>query len=917
MRFTQLFMPYPLRDFMDRAARRGRLFRHLLRRSGTRLMHHKLRGEKTIKPGAAPVARDAERRRLARLDLAELFARFNSRETGLTIEETLVLRETFGLNEIEHDKPLVWYAHLWLCYRNPFNVLLTVLALVSAMTGDAQAALLIAIMVAMSTLLRFAQERRSSNAARALRAMVSTTAAVLRPGTPAPVETPLAELVPGDVVVLAAGDMIPADVRFLRAKDVFVSQATLTGESLPVRKEAVLASPAAPLGDSAVASSFECENLGFMGTSVVSGAGSALVLATGNQTCFGELAGRVMTDEQPPTAFQEGVAKVSWLLIRFMLVMAPLVLLLNGSVTGDWLSASLFALSIAVGLTPEMLPMIVTSTLAKGALLLSRRKVIVKRLDAIQNLGAMTVLCTDKTGTLTEDRVALERYVTPDGETDNRVFELAWLNSRHQTGLRNLLDAAVLEHGGEPEMAATYAKVDEIPFDFVRRRMSVVVRREGEAPLMICKGALEEMLGVSTMVRTHGTVHPLDDAGRAALRTRGEELGREGLRVVAVAARPITTEKADYTVDDERDFVLHGLLAFLDPPKASAAPALAALQRSGVRVNILTGDADRVALKVCREVGLAVTGVITGPEIDALTDEVLAVNAASANVFARLSPLQKERLVRVLRRDGHIVGFMGDGINDAPALHAADVGISVDTAADIAKEAADIILLEKSLMVLEEGVLEGRRTFANMLKYIRMTASSNFGNVFSVLAASAFLPFLPMLPLQLLVQNLLYDLAQTAVPFDKVDDESIAAPLRWNPDALGRFMIWFGPVSSLFDILTFVLMWRVFGADSAASQSLFHAGWFVEGLLSQTLIVHMIRTRKIPFVQSVAGWPLLLMTALVMAVGIWLPLGPFAHAFKFATLPEAYFGWLAALLLGYMVLTQVVKTLYIKRYGWQ
>ncbi|MBM3115014.1 magnesium-translocating P-type ATPase [Jeongeupia naejangsanensis] len=848
---------------------------------------------------------------LSHLVPAAALKRLGSRIDGLCTEEADTKRKRTGPNEVEHEKPMPWSTHLWLCYRNPFNLLLTVLALISAATDDMKATVVIATMVGISTVLRFVQEKRSNSAADRLKAMVSNTATVLRDG--ARLELPIHDLVPGDIVQLSAGDMIPADLRVLTAKDLFVSQAALTGESLPVEKFA-------DQPDHAERNPLALANLCFMGTNVVSGSATALVIGTGNRTYFGALAEKVTAQDRTPTQFQAGVNKVSWVLIRFMFVMTPLVLFINGFTKGDWTEAALFALSIAVGLTPEMLPMIVTSTLAKGAVVLSRKQVIVKRLDAIQNFGAMDILCTDKTGTLTQDRIALERHTDAWGERCDAVLDMAYLNSAYQTGLKNLLDVAVLEHAelrAEFDTDHGWEKVDEVPFDFVRRRMSVVVRQRDEQQLLICKGALEEVLAACTHVRRGDETLPLSAGLLAQIRDVAAGLNREGLRVVAVASKPVPLDVTNYGVADERELVLAGYIAFLDPPKESTAPALKALKAVGIDVKVLTGDNELVTLKVCREVGLTVNGVVLGDRIDAMSDLQLSAVAETATVFAKLTPMHKERIVRLLRERGHVVGFMGDGINDAPALRAADIGISVDSAVDIAKEAADLILLEKSLMVLEQGVIEGRKTFANMLKYIKMTASSNFGNVFSVLVASAFIPFLPMLPMHLLVQNLLYDISQIAIPFDNVDDELLQKPQRWNPDELTRFMVCFGPISSIFDILTFVLMWKVFGANSPEHQTLFQSGWFVVGLLSQTLIVHMIRTRKIPFIQSRAAWPLLAMTAVIMAIGIFLPMGPLAGYFKLQALPLAYFPWLIGILLSYMVLTQLIKGVYARRYGWQ
>lgn len=869
----------------------------------------------------------------AQSDKAALLDKLGTSAGGLSPEQVLAVREVVGPNEIGHERPLPWWVHLWHCYRNPFNLLLTLLAAISFITEDEKATLVISFMVLLSTVLRFWQEGKSNKAADALKNMVSNTATVMRytasaeaaiaPGVPeAPppflpqsqkTEIPFTELLPGDIVLLSAGDMIPADMRVLAAKDLFVSQSAMTGESLPIEKFPALAEPRG-------GNVFELENILFMGTNVISGSATAVAISTGGMTYFGTLAQRVSAVDRSPTAFQAGVNKVSWLLIRFMLVMSPIVLLINGYTKGDWLEAFLFALSIAVGLTPEMLPMIVTSTLAKGAVILSRKKVIVKRLDAIQNFGAMNVLCTDKTGTLTQDRIFLERHTDAFGQESDEVLELAYLNSYYQTGLKNLLDVAVLAHAEvhrELRVASAFGKVDEIPFDFNRRRMSVVVAEQDRHHLLICKGATEEVLGICTQVRHGEHDEPLTQEHLAQVRAITAELNGEGLRVVAVAVKSMPASRDTYSVADESDLTLVGYIAFLDPPKETTAPAIAALTEHGVAVKVLTGDNELVTVKICREVGLPTHAVALGNEIEAMSDAQLGQAVEQIHIFARLTPEHKERIVRALRANGHIVGFMGDGINDAPALRAADIGISVDSGVDIAKEAADIILLEKNLMVLEEGVIEGRKTFANMLKYIKMTASSNFGNVFSVLIASVFLPFLPMLPLQLLVQNLLYDVSQIAIPFDNVDEELLRKPQNWRPDEIRRFMLLFGPISSVFDIITFAAMWFFFSANTIEEQTRFQSGWFVVGLLTQTLVVHMIRSPKLPFVQSRASLPLLAMTACVMAIGIFLPMGPLAGYFKLQSLPPLYFVFLPAVLLGYMALVQAMKRLYVKRYGWQ
>ncbi|VYU46502.1 magnesium-translocating P-type ATPase [Metakosakonia massiliensis] len=892
----------------------ARLNRHLPRRL---VQRDPLAQASAVSSVAIPPGLSERCLRLAKMNPEQLWTELHSHPEGLNAKEVRAARAKHGANQLPAQQPLPWWRHLWACYRNPFNLLLTCLGIFSYASEDLFAAGVIALMVAISTLLNFMQETRSTKAADALKAMVSNTATVLRvvnaQGESAWQTIPLDRLVPGDVVKLAAGDMIPADLRLIQARDLFVAQASLTGESLPVEKVAHTRAPEQnnPL---------ECDTLCFMGTSVVSGTALALVIATGAGTWFGQLAGRVAEQESEPNAFQQGISRVSMLLIRFMLVMTPVVLLINGFTKGDWWEAALFSLSVAVGLTPEMLPMIVTSTLARGAVRLSKQKVIVKHLDAIQNFGAMDILCTDKTGTLTQDKIVLETHTDIVGKTSDRVLHAAWLNSHYQTGLKNLLDTAVLEGVTAQtalSLSSRWRKIDEIPFDFERRRMSVVVAENEAVHLLICKGALEEVLSVCSHVRYHEEIHPLTETMLRRIRRVTATQNRQGLRVVAVATRYLPARSGDYQRVEESDLILEGYIAFLDPPKESTAPALKALADSGITVKILTGDSELVAAKVCHEVGLEPGVWVTGSQIEGMDDAELAALARRTTLFARLTPMHKERIVTLLKRDGHVVGFMGDGINDAPALRAADIGISVDGAVDIAREAADIILLEKSLMVLEQGVIEGRKTFINMLKYIRMTASSNFGNVFSVLVASAFLPFLPMLPLHLLLQNLLYDVSQVAIPFDNVDDEQLQQPQRWNPTDLGRFMIFFGPISSIFDILTFCVMWWVFQANVPEAQTLFQSGWFVVGLLSQTLIVHMIRTRRLPFIQSRAAWPLTVMTLLVIAVGIALPFSPLAGFLQLQALPLAWFPWLVAILAGYMTLTQLVKGFYSRRYGWQ
>jgi Mg2+-importing ATPase len=905
--------------------------RHIARHFRRHMMPHSLARqglEKIAAPGLSKTLLN-----LAQIPIDNLFQQLDCDSQGLSRSQAEQRRDQYGLNEIQQERPLPWWKHLWHCYRNPFNLLLTALAGVSFMTDDLKAASVIGSMIGLSTLLRFWQEHRSNREADTLKAMVSNTATVIRrivdeETLEAPTdqdhrrlflnklqrqETPIKLLVPGDLITLSAGDMIPADCRILTAKDLFVTQSAMTGESMPVEKFVVNR-------DQKVRNPLDLENIVFMGTNVISGSATALVFATGDSTFFGALASKVMPTDRQTSAFHSGINGVSWLLIRFMVLMVPFVFFINGFTKHDWMQALLFALSIAVGLTPEMLPMIVTSTLAKGAVFLSRKKVIVKRLDAIQNFGAMNVLCTDKTGTLTQDKIFLARHVDVWGSESDAVLQMAYLNSYHQTGLKNLLDVAVLEHveiHQELNPVNNYRKIDELPFDFSRRRMSVIVSERDDHHKLICKGAVDEILSICKYVQHGRCIEHLDQDVLIRLKKITSELNEDGMRVVAVAVKEMPPQKEVYNMSDERELTLIGYVAFLDPPKESTAPALKALKRHGIQVKVLTGDNELVTAKICKEVGLDPKGILLGNDLEGMSDEQLAPELERHDLYARLTPLHKERIVRLLKSRGHVVGFMGDGINDAPALRTADIGISVDTAVDIAKEAADIILLEKSLMVLEQGVLEGRRTFLNMLKYIKMTASSNFGNVLSVLVASASLPFLPMLPMHFLIQNLLYDMSQIAIPFDHVDLEQLEQPQRWQVGDVGRFMIYFGPLSSIFDLATFYLMWQVFGANSPEKQALFQSGWFLVGLMTQNLIVHMIRTAKIPFVQSRAAPPLLITSALILIVGVFLPMGPAAHYFKLQALPGSYFLFLPIILVLYMTLTQLMKKLYIRKFGWQ
>src|SRR5271169_5759035 len=858
----------------------------------------------------------------------DALTQLDAARTGLTPEQVEERLERYGPNEVTHEKPPTWYQQLFHAFLTPFNGVLFAVSVVSLFSDVIFAALedrsfrtiiVLISMILLSTLLRFWQEFRSNKAAEELKAMVTSTTAVLRAGMDRPQEMPIASLVPGDIVYLSAGDMVPADVRVLTAKDLFVSQAMLTGESIPLEKHPV--PPKRINSATAAGTLLERETACFMGTNVVSGTATAVVAATGDATFFGAVA-KDIVGARPLTSFDKGISKVSWMLVRFLLVMTPLVFLINGISKGDWLESLLFAVSVAVGLTPEMLPMIVTTNLAKGAVVMARRKAIVKRLNAIQNFGAMDILCTDKTGTLTQNKIILERHLDVHGKEDLQVLEFAWLNSFFQTGLKNLLDVAVLDYAVQHDIVYKlqhYKKVDEIPFDFMRRRMSVVVRDGDGKNLIVCKGAIEEMLPLCVSADDNGGaaggVVPFTTEMRKEVRRVTRKLNHEGLRALAVGYKWLPAEDRTYTVEDEKEFVLAGYVAFLDPPKETARQAIAALREYGVSVKIITGDNEVVTRKICKEVGLPIEHALLGKDVEKLSDANLEEAAEITTIFAKMSPVQKSRVIRALQRRGHTVGYLGDGINDAAALKDADVGISVDTAVDIAKESADIILLEKSLLVLEEAVIEGRKTFANIIKYIKMTASSNFGNVFSVLVASIFLPFLPMLPIQLLIQNLLYDVSQVSIPWDDVDQDYLKQPRKWDAAGIARFMVFIGPISSIFDVVTFLVMWHVFSANTIEHQSLFQSGWFVVGLLTQTLIVHMIRTQHIPFIQSRAAAPVILLTASIMAFGIYLPYSSVGAHLGMVPLPLSYFSWLAGILLSYCLLTQLVKRIYIHRFG--
>ena len=845
----------------------------------------------------------------AKLSPEELFQKVQSSPQGLTQAEAQRRFEQYGPNTLGQEKQHTQLAILGKAVINPLVILLLVLATVTYLTADepsdrAGAYVMLALLV-LAVTLRFTQEVRADSAAAKLKAMIKVTATVIRDGQAS--ELPLGQLVPGDVIKLAAGDMIPADIRLISCKDLFLLQSFLTGESMPSEKFSTLQNGGAS------SSPVDLANVCFLGTTVESGTAVALVVATGARTYMGSMASAIVT-QQVQTSFDKGISRFTWLMLRFMMVMVPLVFLINGLTKHDWKSAFFFALSVAVGLTPEMLPMIVTVCLSKGAIVMSRKKVIVKRLPSIQNFGAMDILCTDKTGTLTMDHVILEKHFDVFRKENDEVMAMAYLNSYFQTGLKNVLDRAILAHEADPkEVTITgYEKADEIPFDFQRKMMSVVVKTPDGRFRMITKGASEEIFRRCSQFEYAGKFYPMEKIFVDDMREEHNALCEDGFRVLAVAYKDLEQKNA-YSREDEKDLVLKGYMVFLDPPKESAGPALVALQKHGIAVKVLTGDNELVTCKVCHEVGLPTDVMLLGGQVETMTDEQLGEAAEKTTVFARLSPAHKQRVIKALQSRKHVVGFLGDGINDAPGLRAADVGISVDTAVDIAKESADVILLEKSLLVLEEGVLEGRKVFANIIKYVRMGASSNFGNMFSVLGASILFQWLPMTSLQILTNNVLYDFSQVAIPTDDVDPEQVAKPRPWTMGEISRFILFIGPISSIFDYTTYAMMFYLFKCRDLAHVSLFQTGWFVESLLTQTLIIHVIRTNKIPFIQSRASWPLILSSAVVMAIGVYLPFSPVASYLKLEALPPLYWPLLILTLLFYIVLTQLIKVWLIRK----
>lgn len=864
----------------------------------------------------------------ARQTTGKIFETFGTSAAGLSTDQAIEAKERFGENKIPYKKATPFLIEALKAFITPFTLVLISLGIISLITEgilpepgekDFFGSGIILVMVFISGTMTLVQSVRSNKAAEKLKSLVTVTAAVKRDDHYK--EIPMEEIVCGDLVKLSAGDMIPADIRVISAKDLFLSQSALTGESYPVEK-------CAETKDGPKESETNHDNLIFMGSNVISGSAEGIVVATGANTLFGDVAAS-LSETPIQTNFELGIRKTSFVFIKFMALMAPTVIVINGLTKGDWMEAFLFGLSVAVGLTPEMLPMIVTTNLVKGATGMAKNGTIIKNINAIQNFGAIDVLCTDKTGTLTQDKIILEYHLDCDGEEDARVLKHAYLNSYYQTGLKNLIDVAIID-STERELDTSvlrYKKVDEIPFDFQRRRMSVVVQDPDGKTQMITKGAIEEMLEISSFVDFKGTVTKLTDDVKKQVLKKVHEMNEDGLRVIGVAQKTNPSVVGEFSTADEAEMVLIGYLAFLDPPKQTTKQALKALKENRVGVKVLTGDNALVTQSVCKQVGLGTETIIHGEDLSHLSDAELIEIAENYNVFVKLNPQQKQKITRLLRENGHTVGFLGDGINDAPAMKAADVGISVDTAVDIAKESADVILLEKDLMVLERGILSGRETFGNIMKYIKATASSNFGNMFSVLVASSFLPFLPMLPLQILFLNLIYDLSCISIPWDRMDKDYLEKPKKWTASSIGKFMVWLGPTSSVFDITTYLLMYfvvcpAVLGGSyhslstqqQAAFIAIFHAGWFVESLWSQTLVLHALRTPYIPFIQSRGSFIMTTVTTLGITVGTLLPFTNFGHNLGLGVLPNQYWLFLAATIFAYLLLVTLVKKIYIQRY---
>ena len=883
-------------------------------------------------------------KRYAFLDLSKIYHDLQTSENGLSSAQIETMRKTYGSNCFDEQHRDTMMYRLRRAFINPFHMILFVIGIISLITDvflsshyskNETTEIIIFIMILVSVIIRLIQELLAMNDSMQLDRLIHETIKVKRDGKM--ITIPAEELVVGDVVFLSAGDRVPADLRLIDVHDLFISQAAITGES------AILEKHAEKLKYNCDINLMQIDNLAFMATTIISGQLEGIVIATGKDTLYGSFLSK---DRNEKDDFQKGANSIAFVMLRFIAILIPIVFILLGITGGNWLESFAFALSVVVGLTPEMLPMIVTTCLSKGAVSMSKKQTIVKNLNSIQNFGAMDILCTDKTGTLTQDKVVLEYNLNVNGEDDARVLRHAYLNSYFQTGYKNLMDIAIIHKTEEQEtndsmlvdLSENYTKVDEIPFDFTRCRLTTVVQDKKGKTQMVTKGAVEEMLSICSYAEFDGSVEPLTDDVRTRILKTVDNLNEQGFRVLALAQKTNPSPAGAFGVKDESDMVLIGYLAFLDPPKESTADAIQALKEHGVATKILTGDNDKVAATICRQVGLEVQNMLLGSDIEKMSDAQLAKAAETTEVFAKMTPNAKARVVSILRENGHTVGYMGDGINDAAAMKEADIGISVDTAVDVAKESADIVLLEKDLMVLEQGIIEGRKTYANMIKYIKMTASSNFGNMFSVLAASALLPFLPMMSVQILMLNLIYDMCCTAIPWDNVDEEFIAKPKKWDASSIASFMIWIGPTSSIFDFLTYIFMYFVFcpmfisngvlfnelpayysGAQLLAMQAqyigLFQAGWFVESMWSQTLVIHMIRTKKLPFIQSHASMTVTLLSIIGIGTLTIIPFTPFGTSLGFLALPKEYFAFLIPCNLLYMLLVTSIKKAYVRHYG--
>ncbi|MBQ1534355.1 MAG: magnesium-translocating P-type ATPase [Erysipelotrichaceae bacterium] len=843
----------------------------------------------------------------------EVLDLFSVNNDGLSQEQIEERSEKYGPNVISTGNENSIFTRLKEAIINPFNIVLLAVVAVSYFTDVVLAdtpsyatIVMLIIIVFISSATSFVQAQKSDAAAKALQEMIVTKVNVVRQGKK--MQISIEDCVPGDLVILGSGDLIPGDVRFIETKDLFVDQAQLTGESNPVEKYAYVKE-----SDNIT----DLSNIGFMGCDIVSGSARAIVLLTGNNTYFGTMS-KTLNNQGDKSVFDKNMESITSLLIRFMLVMVPVIFLTNFFTKHVLLDSIIFAITIAVGLMPEMLPVMITSSLAKGAISMSKKKTIVKQLGSIQTFGEMDILCTDKTGTLTQDEIILEKYLDPKGNEDLRVLRHAFLNSYFQTGLKNLMDRAIIARGEKEDLdylKRSYVREDEIPFDFARRKMSVVLRDRKLKRQLITKGAVDEIIANCAFVEVDGQVLPMDEQLRKNAYQISEDNGAEGIRVIAVAQKNEIPAIDQFSQDDEKDMVLLGFIGFLDPPKESSISAIKALKDNGIRTVVLTGDSKPVAINICKRIGIDVTYAYSGSDVEMMNDGQLKSACQKAQIFAKLNPLQKKRIVETYQDLGHVVGYMGDGINDAPPLKQADVGISVDTAVDIAKEVADIILLEKDLNVLDEGVKEGRRTFANMNKYLKMAISGNFGNMISVLIASIFLPFLPLKPVHILIQNILNDFAQFGMPYDNVEEEYIDKPMEWNTESLKSFMFYFGLTSTVLDILCFLVLCYVFGFKNIEKAEYFQCGWFMFGVISQTLVIHTIRTHKFPFIGSRAGRELTLSTSAVVLVTLAIGLTSIAYIFDMHPLPYIYVLWLAALMVVYLLLAQAMKNIYIRRFG--